>query len=41
MPDAAFLSHVILWGIGGIAALGAIGTVGAFLSMGRSAYRKD
>jgi len=41
MFDGAFLSHVILWGIGGIAALGALGVIGAFFSMGRAAYRKD
>lgn len=41
MFDAAFLSHVILWGIGGMAALGALLTIVAFWSMGRSAYRKD
>lgn len=34
-------SHVMLWIVGGIAALGFIGTVGAFWSMGRAGYRKD
>jgi hypothetical protein len=41
MFDAASVSHLVLWAVGGIALLGAIGTVGAFFSMGRSGYRKD
>ncbi len=35
------LSHLLLWAVGGIAALGLVGTVIAFWSMGRQAYRKD
>jgi hypothetical protein len=40
MP-AEFFSHLMLWIVGGIAGVGFIATIGAFLSMGRSAYRKD
>jgi hypothetical protein len=39
--DYGFGSHVILWLIGAIAALGLVGTVLAFWTMGRQAYRKD
>lgn len=39
--NAEFFSHLMLWIVGGIAALGLVGTVGAFWSMGRQAYRKD
>ena len=41
MFDAATVSHYLLWAIGGIAALGLLGTVVAFWSMGRQAYRGD
>jgi hypothetical protein len=41
MIDGVFLSHVILWAIGALAAVGAVLTVGAFWSMGRAGYRKD
>jgi len=41
MDTASLLSHLILWSIGGLAALGTILTIGAFWSMGRSGYRKD
>jgi hypothetical protein len=41
MLDGAFISHLLLWAVGGMAALGALLTVLAFFSMGRSAYRKD
>ena len=41
MIDGAFLSHVVLWGIGALTAVGAVLTVGAFWSMGRTGYRKD
>ena len=34
-------SHILLWLIGLIAALGTVGTVLAFWSMGRQAYRKS
>jgi hypothetical protein len=40
MPAEIF-SHVMLYIVGAIAALGAIGVVGAFWSMGRQGYRKD
>ncbi|TDN92377.1 hypothetical protein EV279_1897 [Microbacterium sp. BK668] len=39
--DYGFASHVMLWVIGAIAAVGLVGTVLAFWSMGRAAYRKD
>jgi hypothetical protein len=40
MP-AEFFSHLMLWIVGGIAAFGFIGTIGAFVSMGRAGSRKD
>ena len=39
--DANTASHIVLWIIGLIAALGLVGTVIGFWSMGRQAYRKD
>jgi hypothetical protein len=39
--DYGFLSHALLWLIGGMAALGALLTIGAFWSLGRASYRKD
>ena len=39
--DYGFLSHALLWLIGAMAAVGAVLTIGAFWSLGRSAYRKD
>jgi hypothetical protein len=39
--DYGFLSHALLWLIGAMAAVGALLTIGAFWSLGRSAYRKD
>ena len=39
--EYGFFSHVLLWTVGAIAALGIVGTTVAFFSMGRSAYRKD
>ncbi|HWI32374.1 MAG TPA: hypothetical protein VNT50_12895 [Microbacterium sp.] len=41
MFDDALLSHLLVWAIGGLAALGGLLTVAAFWSMGRAAYRKD
>jgi hypothetical protein len=41
MLDGAFIANLIAWGIGGLAAVGAVLTVAAFWSMGRSGYRKD
>lgn len=38
MP-AEFFSHLMLWIVGAIAALGLVGVVGAFWSMGRQGYR--
>ncbi|MFD1494185.1 MULTISPECIES: hypothetical protein [Microbacterium] len=40
MP-AEFFSHLMLWIVGGIAAVGLLGTIGAFWSLGRSGYRND
>jgi len=40
MP-AEFFSHLMLWIVGAIAALGLVGTVGAFWSLGRGGYRQD
>lgn len=39
--EYGFWSHVLLWVVGAIAVFGTIGTVLAFWSMGRDAYRKD
>lgn len=39
--DYGFWSHALLWLIGGLAVLGTVGTVLAFWSLGRQAYRKD
>jgi uncharacterized membrane protein len=39
--DSKLASDILLGVIGLIAALGLVGTVFAFWSMGRSAYRKD
>jgi len=38
--DYGFASHVVLWLIGAMAAVGGVVTVLAMWSMGRSAYRK-
>ena len=38
--DYGFASHVVLWLIGGIAAIGLVATVGALFSMGRASYRE-
>lgn len=39
--DNDFYSHVILWVVGAIAAIGGIGLIGALVSLGRSAaYKK-
>jgi hypothetical protein len=38
---ADIFSHLMLWIVGAIAAVGLIGTLGAFFSMGRQGYRKD
>tara|TARA_B100000408_G_scaffold32702_2_gene24408 strand:- start:1543 stop:1662 length:120 start_codon:yes stop_codon:yes gene_type:complete len=37
--DYGFASHVILWVVGAVAAIGGVGVVLAFFSMGRQAYR--
>lgn len=39
--EYGFASHVLLWLIGGVAALGTLLTVVCFWSLGRAAYRKD
>ncbi|MFE5407941.1 hypothetical protein [Microbacterium sp. NPDC056569] len=39
--DYGFWSHALLWLIGAMAAVGALGTVLAFWSLGRQGYRKD
>jgi hypothetical protein len=39
--DYGFLSHVLVWVIGAITAIGGVGVVLAFYSIGRAAYRKD
>ena len=37
--DYGFASHLLLWLVGGITAVGTVALVGAFWSLGRSAYR--
>jgi len=39
--DSQLAANILLGVIAIITAAGAVGTVGAFFSMGRSAYRKD
>ena len=39
--DYGFASHVVLWLIGLVAAVGGVATVLAMWNMGRQAYRKD
>lgn len=39
--QAELFSHLMLWIVGGIAAIGLVGTVGAVWSMGRQGYRQD
>ena len=39
--EYGFASHLLLWFIGGLAALGLLLTTLAFWSMGRASYRKD
>jgi len=39
--DYGFMSHALLWLVAAMSALGLIGLVGAFWSMGRSGYRGD
>ncbi|MGW9628628.1 hypothetical protein [Microbacterium sp. NPDC055521] len=41
MFDAAFLSHVTFWIIGGIAVCGVVSSIAAMYAMGRSGYRED
>ena len=41
MFDSVTASHILLGIIGLLAALGLVGTVLAFWTMGRAAYRKD
>lgn len=37
--DYGFASHIMFWVVGAIAAVGLVGTVLAFWSMARAAYR--
>lgn len=39
--EYGFASHVLLWVIGAMAAIGTVLTTVAFWSLGRAAYRKD
>lgn len=39
--EYGFMSQVLLWLIGAMAALGGLLTIAAFWSMGRANYRKD
>ena len=39
--DYGFASHIVLWLIGAMAAVGAVLTAFAMWSMGRAAYRKQ
>jgi len=41
MLDAVFITHALYWLIGAMAVCGAVMSVGAMFSMGRSSYRKD
>jgi len=41
MLDAAALSHVVAWVIGGVSAIAAVTIVGASIALGRAGYRKD
>jgi hypothetical protein len=41
MDNAYFFSHLMLWIVGAITALGLVGVVGAVFSMGRQGYRKN
>ncbi len=39
--DNGFFSHVLIWVVGAIAAIGGVGLIGALVSLGRtSAYKK-
>ncbi|MCR2791520.1 hypothetical protein NQ156_00395 [Microbacterium sp. zg.Y625] len=38
--EYGFISHALVWLIGGLTALAAVGTVGALWSMGRQGYKK-
>lgn len=39
--DNALISHILLWGILGLTALGGLLTIGASFALGRSSYRND
>lgn len=39
--EYGFMSQVLLWLIGAMAALGGLLTIAAFWSMGRASYRND
>ncbi|MDU0346703.1 hypothetical protein RWH44_13450 [Microbacterium sp. KSW2-29] len=39
--DSGFFSHVVIWVVGGLAAIGGIAAIGALFSLGRNAsYKK-
>lgn len=39
--DYGWMSHALMWFVGGISVIAAVGAVAALFSMGRSGYRKD
>lgn len=39
--DDVFISHALLWIVGGMTLLATVLSIGASLAMGRSSYRKD
>jgi hypothetical protein len=39
--DYGWMTHALMWLIGAMAAVGAVGTALAFWGIGRQAYRKD
>lgn len=41
MLDGAFLSHALLWLIGGMSVCAVVASFGALFALGRSGYRKD
>ncbi|MDU0367392.1 hypothetical protein AB0O16_10200 [Microbacterium sp. NPDC089180] len=39
--DSGFFSHVVIWVVGGLAAIGGVAAIGALFSLGRNAsYKK-
>lgn len=41
MLDAAALSHVVAWVIGGVSVVATIAAIGASIALTRAGYRKD